>query len=547
MRGGGDSRSRGGRRKSSGRPRPDGRVRLAAWALSCACHAALPQVRSDDDGVIVIAAAAAETGDMREEDPVAACDDALNGLGAEAAAAGFGRLAEWIADLRIPADDGRLFVVLPGPSPDPPDWIEGGAVALWGRLASLRRECAGRHFDRAAELVNGSRSGGPPRDDPVDPPARPTDRETAATAAAEALGLVARTLWLDPDHEQARAVAGWVRSDDRWVRPEASRRLDRGEVFLEPFGWLPSDRAARYEAGERYDRGRWVRAAEADAFERTIHSGWRYASDHWQLVSSASLEKTAALAATLEEAHSIWAQVFAPYPLSASDVRRRFAGRGRLGTIGPLAARLTAAKEEYVAELERLEPAVGRTLGIYWSPTRTAWFFDPGEGPDGWTVLHEAVHQLFAESHRTVPAVGERAGFWAVEAAACFVESARRTRFGWTVGGRDAGRAPMARKRLLEDGFHVPLAEIVAMGRRELQVDPRLPRLYSQISGLADFFMTGENGRLRGAFIEYLGMLYRGRVETGTLAALSGTSYDDLDDRYRRHMARDLPAADAVR
>jgi len=521
---------------------------LVVWGLACCC---LPSVRSDDARTDDPASADERLAVGRAAmDPAAASDEALGALAREAEADGFARLAPVIESLRIPVDDGRLLVILPGPVTDAPPWLEAKAAPLWERLVALRREHARRHFERAAVLAAspGVREASADRNDAGAPADRPAGWEPAvAESAEEALRLVARALWLDPQHEPARALAGWVRHEGRWVRPEAARRLARGEVFREDFGWIPADRAARYEAGERYERGRWVPAAEVEAEKRTIHDGWRYASDHWQLVSSAPLTRTSTLAATLEEAHMIWTQVYAAYSLSASDVRRRFAGRGRQGPIGPLTARLVASKEEYVAELERLEPAVGRTLGIYWSPTRTAWFFDPGDGPDAATVLHEAVHQLFAESRKTGPAVGERAGFWAVEAAACFVESARKTHFGWTVGGRDAGRAPMARRRLLEDDFHVPLAEVVSMGRRELQADSRLPRLYSQISGLADFFMTGERGRLRSAFVEYLARLYAGRVEAGTLAALCGCSYGELDDRYRRHMARDLPGAAAVR
>lgn len=483
-----------------------------------------------------------------EQDPVKTCDDAFRQLAAESERAGCGRIAAWIEEFLIPEFSDRVLVIVPGPSFDPPDWVDGEAMAdLWRKVITLRREQADRHVARARALANlsgksgqvGEASDRVPRNDERPP--------SADESAAAALQLVHRTLWLDPDHELARAVAGWERHGDGWLRPEAARRLDRGEVFLAAFGWLPADRVARYEAGERYERGRWVQAREAEAADRTLQTGWRYASDHWQIVSSASLTMTASLAETLEDARTIWAQSYGSYVISASELRRRFAGRGRPAAIGPFAARLVASKEEYVAELERLEPSIARTQGIYWAPSRIAWFFDAGDGFDDWTVLHEAVHQLFAESRKTSNAVGERNGFWAVEAAACFLESAQRTRFGWMVGGRDSGRAPMARHRLLEDGFHVPLAEVVAMGRKELQTDPRLPRLYSEFSGLADFFMNGERGRLRRPFIEYLERLYAGRVDPGTLASLCRCSYDDLDERYRRHMARELPVNAAIR
>jgi hypothetical protein len=198
---------------------------------------------------------------------------------------------------------------------------------------------------------------------------------------------------------------------------------------------------------------------------------------------------------------------------------------------------LVADRAAYIAALEPVEPLIGRTLGIYWTPTHTAWFF-PGEGQEPTTVHHEATHQLFAEIRKTSPLAGERCGFWAIEAAACYLESLEPADFGWTVGGREAGRAPAARERLLDDGFHVPLAEIAAMGRRGFQSDERLPQIYSEISGLADFFMNGRHGRYREAFVAYLARVYTGTVDPDTLARLCHRSYAQLDDEYRQHMAR---------
>ncbi|MFM8495325.1 MAG: hypothetical protein ACKOEM_07340, partial [Planctomycetia bacterium] len=149
-----------------------------------------------------------------------------------------------------------------------------------------------------------------------------------------------------------------------------------------------------------------------------------------------------------------------------------------------------------------------------------------------------ATHQLFAEMRKTSPLAGERCGFWALEAAACYMESLTPTAYGWTLGGRDAGRTPAARERLIDEDFYVPLEELCGLGRTELQADDRLPAIYSQIAGLADFFMNGERATYREAFVEYLVRVYTGTVSPDTLARLCGVNYADLDDAYRRHMAR---------
>jgi hypothetical protein len=157
-------------------------------------------------------------------------------------------------------------------------------------------------------------------------------------------------------------------------------------------------------------------------------------------------------------------------------------------------------------------------------------------------VHHEATHQLFAETRpefrRTGRSAGERCGFWAIEAAACYMETIRPAPWGWTVGGRDAGRVPAARERLVEDGFYVPLAELTAMGRADFQADGRLRGMYSQLGGLADFFMNAGQGRYREAFVEYLGRLYAGSADADTLARLCRRTYAELDDEYRRHLSQ---------
>ena len=192
-----------------------------------------------------------------------------------------------------------------------------------------------------------------------------------------------------------------------------------------------------------------------------------------------------------------------------------------------------------------IRDSIGMTNGIYWTPTKTIWFFadaaaDPPE-PDPVTIRHEGTHQLFtegrADAEKARQLAGDRHGFWAIEAAACYLESLEPTVFGWTVGGRDAGRAPAAQDRL-DEGFYVPFAELCGMGRREFQAHERLQQIYSQIAGQADFLMNGEGGRYRESFVEYLARVYRGTADPDSLARLCKRSYAELDDAYRRHMAR---------
>ena len=452
--------------------------------------------------------------------------DSLEELSARADRGGHAKLAELIGtwDFHDFLDRMPVLRIEPsheGPSwAEPPSWVIGEeAVAIWSGFVEARKARAARCLEQAVEAARGVAGGG--RDGCV--------------------AMLFRVLREDPDCPRARAAIGWVRRDGRWVWPEAAKRIDRGEVFSPEFGWLPKSRLPRFLAGERYVDGRWLDAVEA-AKPRPIDRGWKVASDHWEITTSVGMERGAALAASLEETRMAWLQAFGGFAIDARQVLERVEGRSRAEPRKLLAASLVRDRDEYAKVLTPLEPAAGRTLGLYWNPTRTAWFFDTDDegravGPARSTVLHESTHQLFAESRETIPAAGERSGFWALEAVACFMESLEPASFGWTLGGPAAGRGPLARERLVEDGFHVPIRELAAMGRRRFQADERLPMIYSEISGLADFFLCGERGRHRTAFVEYLRRIYAGTDEPDTLASLCGRSFEELDDDYRRFMA----------
>jgi hypothetical protein len=201
---------------------------------------------------------------------------------------------------------------------------------------------------------------------------------------------------------------------------------------------------------------------------------------------------------------------------------------------------LCADRRQYLAELEPLEPAIGVTQGIYQAPTRTLWLVPVTDDAAAAraTIRHEAAHQLCAESRPTSPLAGEACGFWAIEAVACYLEAAEPAAWGWTVGGPDAGRMPAARRLLVEDGFHVPLAELASLGRAAFQTDPRIANIYVELGGLADFFMNGDRGRYREAFVASVARIYDGTADPDTLARLCETSYADLDTAYRRHVSR---------
>lgn len=494
--------------------------------------------------VVAVCLSAAAPPGGRPTRSLADLDDAfaasIRDLVRRAQAADADTLATAIGDWPLTTEPGRQVVVaIPPRFEQPAESDSPETESIWNDFCAARRARAAGLFEHAAYAA-----GAHDRRLTRDELARQTDadRPPLEQRSCEAVELLFLTLRDDPGHERARAALGWVRRGDEWVTPEAARRLDRGEAFEPAFGWMAASRLARYQAGERSDGGRWITAAEDDAKTRDVKHGREFHSDHWEVVATTPLAKAAAVAAQLETTREVWRQVFGGFAWEPADLERRIAGRVRPMPRTPHAAILCADRGQYLAELGGLEPRIAATDGIYWMPTKTVWFHaggDDRESPDPVTIHHEATHQLFAEARPELDRVrhlaGERCGFWAIEAAACYMESLRPAAGGWTVGGRDAGRVP-ASQALLAAGTFVPLEQLCERGRRDFQADERLQDRYAQVAGLADFFMNGENGRYRESFVEYLVRVYSGTADPDTLARLCKRTYAELDDACRRHL-----------
>ena len=435
-------------------------------------------------------------------------------------AAGAPRLAAEIRSwpgIASPPADGRQVIHRIPTSTAAPDGLADGLLpqAVWDDFLEARSAWADRVYAAARAAADDERG-------------------------CEAFRLLAVALRADPDHPQAREAGGWVRRVDNgvvvWLWPEAARRQSRREVYSPEFGWLPKTWQPRYAEGLRRQGSRWVPRDDVST-PRSLADAPVWQSDHWRISQLADEAEVAALAARLEDAHMVWWQAFGSFAMERGELQRRFDGTHRLQPARSMQAVFFADRQQYVAALERLEPQIGRTLGIYWMPTQTAYFFQSDDFQPS-TVVHEATHQLFAESRRTSRLAGEQHGFWALEAVACYMESLEETETGWRLGGLDHGRAPAAVERLTLDNFYVPLEVLCSLGRVEFQAHPQLPPLYSQISGLADFFMNGQQGKYREAFVTYLQRIYTGAARPDSLARLCDADFAQLDAEYRRHLSR---------
>ena len=446
-------------------------------------------------------------------------NDCCSEIVRDAQACGDQRLAAYIQNWPLPDELGPIHCQIVTNIDEKllkPAWLEKSSEHVWTSFIQLRQQRALYFFERAKDKIRKQRK---------------ATVYNGMQSSNESMRLLIRVLREDPDHKISRRALGYVKHGDQWVWPNVARQIAQKKEYSSEGGWLRPVRTAIQSSSQNSTRtSSKARAQPSDTTQQLFDS------DHWHIKSTAGLPHAAALAKRLELTRFIWRQVFGGFVLTPVELSRRIAGQARPRPTSLFKVVLLANRAEYIESLESLEPNIGRTLGVYWTPTQTAWFFD-NQNSDIRTVEHEATHQLFAETWPTSPLAGSKHGMWALEAAACYMESLKKTDFGFTAGGRESGRVPAAMERLLDDNFFLPLRQLSKLGRSALQNEPELPKIYSQLSGLADFFMNGERGRYRGAFIEYLVRLYRGTAEQETLWKLCGRSPEELDAAYKRYLS----------
>lgn len=399
-----------------------------------------------------------------------------------------------------------------------------------------------------------------------DVPAPPRDQARAesllkqATEAAgrgessRALSLATDALLADPDNAIALRVLGYQRRAGGWVTAFQAKQLDRGFLWSPRFGWVREADLPRYQQGDRRVGRRWVSVAEDAQQHASIDQGWQVRTDHFLVTTNHSLEIGAALAAELERLFQVWRQLFAGCYLGDAEVEDRFIGeRTARAQRRPFHVVFHKTRDQYVAALRHKQPRIGETLGIYFDDLREAHFYaaaQPGQAqaptsiqsvldtPQRATLYHEAAHQLFQESLRAEREVGRDHGFWLVEGVACYFESLEPTEEPgcYSIGAADAGRLPAARRRLLVDGYYVPLAELASLGKLDLQRREDLPQLYSQMAGLATFLIQGQRGDLLPPLVGHLKALYAGRARQNDLFQRTGLAPDELDRAYREYL-----------
>jgi hypothetical protein len=324
----------------------------------------------------------------------------------------------------------------------------------------------------------------------------------AAERPELAYRLLYEVLREDPDFQEARRVLGYRRINNAWRNSSASVRVSRGRKPHPEFGW----RAGTY---------------------------WTLESEHYQVETNHRQQDAAELAQHLEQLHCVWRQQFLPFWTNTAELRRTWQGAARSRRAGKkLRVVFFRNHQEYVAHLQRVEPRIGITLGIYRHPERTAYFYG-GSGHVAATWRHEATHQLFHETLRASEDVGVANNFWVIEGVALYMESLELRGDYCTLGGIDASRLQYARYRALNERFYLPLGQLVVMRRRRMQESEDIRLLYSQAAGLTHFMMHDGDGSYRRALSDYLEAVYKEQDYPGTLSELVGEPLSELDSKYQ--------------
>ncbi|HEY1064940.1 MAG TPA: hypothetical protein VGE52_02475, partial [Pirellulales bacterium] len=341
---------------------------------------------------------------------------------------------------------------------------------------------------------------------------------------------LARTLLLEaarqkPDDEAIRKLLGQSLYRGRWRTTYEREQIEAGLVWDDRWGWLRSTHLPEYEQGKRFvevegrngrPKGAWVSAEQEAELRRDIEKGWAVETEHYRVVTNHSQAEAVRLAKRLEELHHVWREAFLSFWATPDQLRTMFDK--------PLKTQATRHevicfrdRAEYVRTLRGQSGGdVSISTGVYFNATEKAYFYVDDENDDG-TLLHEASHQLFSETNKSIRAAGRRpnfwenrkANFWIVEGIACFMETLRAENGRWIVGGTDTNRFRYAQYRTVNQGWFEPIANLTGYSMNELVRQPEVASLYSESAALVVYLMR--EPRRRVAMDAYLVDVYLGQ------------------------------------
>ncbi len=332
-------------------------------------------------------------------------------------------------------------------------------------------------------------------------------RDCLASDAACSYRLLHEVLRDNPDHALARRALGYVRSRNgtSWEPYAPSPVATVGKTPHPKTGW---------------QQGKY----------------WRIESKHWRIASNHSAAAGIDLAKKLEELHLLWKQTFFDFWSTSAGLQAAIEHGVPLPEPAiQLNVYQFKTRDEYVKFLLPTHPQIELTQGLYADEQQTTVLFF-GDETIHPTWYHEAAHQLFQQWRGAPQGVGSKQNFWLVEGAAMYIESLQSHGSHWTVGGWHADRLQIPRYRALNGDKGLPLQQLVALGREQLQSSPDIRKLYSQSAAEAHFLFDSAIPAYRQAGTALLREIYRQNDQVTSLAQLSGSSLEELDASYLKSL-----------
>lgn len=345
-------------------------------------------------------------------------------------------------------------------------------------------------------------------------------RSSDAGRLDNAYASICNTLFYDPNHKLALSVFG---SEGRAAAKMIGESNGTSTIEKDSSGRPPGRKARVPHPNLGWPAG----------------SYWQWKTPNFLILTQIPPAELDVVAVALERLLLVWRQTFAPYWMSPKDLERISAGKRVPGNTERFEVVVFSTRENYQRHLERFEPQVGITLGMYRARDRRSYFFgDPKISLE--TLQHEITHQLFQESAAARIGAGEKTNFWLIEGLALYMESIRNHPRYSTLGGWDAPRLQHARYRSLMAGKHLPFRTLAGMGREALQQDEDIRGIYSQAAGLMHFMMDSHAGRYRPLLFRQIADVYGMRMEQEG-EGNTEISIDRIDEIYQTEF---LPVRD---
>lgn len=367
--------------------------------------------------------------------------------------------------------------------------------------------------------------------------ARKCSSQGYATYAVELYMLALRE---NPQNVTIRKIIGNTPFQNRWATRFEIKMIREGKVDHPDFGWIPQKHVAKYERGYRYYKGKWMSKREEARLRREKNDPWLIITPHYRIYSYPSLEEGVELGRKLETIAIVWNQVFLRFYATDSQLKSFFRGECPDFMQYNHTVVYFRDRDQYVEALApKLGSAAYDTEGIY---NGVAYFY-AGKDSDPRAIIHEATHQLFAETraYTLVPTEmknfsvqGMESNFWVIEGIAMFMESLKESPRLHELGDFRDNNLYTARYYLLRKNFYIPFEQFTAMGHTLFYNSQCEYELYQQATGVTWFLLFYENGKYRDAFIRYLSLVYSGLDKPETLSELTGVSYSQLDKEYKQ-------------